>query len=120
MLVRRSQRAQVGWNRLYLLFSRWIPRPAFCIPTLSLDTVSDHSLSKRLWGIAPLRGTLGSEWAYRAYNAAAEIVWKRARASRGWPANPVDVPTEPGQARRGAPSPQNVGRRGGDQRRDGL
>jgi hypothetical protein len=25
---------------------------------------------------SPLRGTLGSERAYRAYNAAAEIVWK--------------------------------------------
>ena len=27
VLVRRSQRAQVGWDRLYPLLSRWIPRP---------------------------------------------------------------------------------------------
>ena len=27
VLVRRSQRARVGWDRLYPLLSRWIPRP---------------------------------------------------------------------------------------------
>jgi group II intron reverse transcriptase/maturase len=27
VLVRRSQRAQVGWDRLYPLLTRWIPRP---------------------------------------------------------------------------------------------
>ena len=27
VLVRRSQRAQLGWDRLYPLLSRWIPRP---------------------------------------------------------------------------------------------
>jgi RNA-directed DNA polymerase len=32
VLVRRSQRAQVGWDRLYPLFSRWIPRPRILHP----------------------------------------------------------------------------------------
>ena len=32
VLVRRSQRAQVGWDRLYPLLSRWIPRPRVLHP----------------------------------------------------------------------------------------
>src|SRR5438093_7872492 len=32
VLVRRSQRAQVGWDRLYPLFSRWIPRSRILHP----------------------------------------------------------------------------------------
>jgi RNA-directed DNA polymerase len=32
VLVRRSQRAQVGWDRLYPLLSRWIPRPRILHP----------------------------------------------------------------------------------------
>ena len=32
VLIRRSQRAQVGWDRLYPLFSRWIPRPNILHP----------------------------------------------------------------------------------------
>jgi RNA-directed DNA polymerase len=32
VLVRRSQRAQVGWDRLYPLFSRWLPRPRILHP----------------------------------------------------------------------------------------
>jgi RNA-directed DNA polymerase len=32
VLVRRSQRAQVGWDHLYPLFSRWIPRPRILHP----------------------------------------------------------------------------------------
>ena len=32
VLIRRSQRAQVGWDRLYPLLSRWIPRPRVLHP----------------------------------------------------------------------------------------
>jgi hypothetical protein len=31
VLVRRSQRAQVRWDRLSPVFNRWIPQPAFCM-----------------------------------------------------------------------------------------
>ena len=32
VLVRRSQRAQMSWERFTLVLNRWIPPPAFCTP----------------------------------------------------------------------------------------
>src|SRR5215469_11794124 len=42
VLVRRSQRAQVRWDRLYPLLNRWIPRPRILHPYPSARFAATH------------------------------------------------------------------------------
>ena len=46
VLVRRRQRAQVGWDRLHPRFNRWIPQPT-CSASLSGQALRRHSSSVR-------------------------------------------------------------------------
>jgi len=42
VLVRRSQRARVSWERLYPLLNRWIPRPRILHPYPSVRFAATH------------------------------------------------------------------------------
>ena len=42
VLVRRSQRAQVRWERLYPLLNRWIPRPRTLHPYPDARFAASH------------------------------------------------------------------------------